>query len=218
MGVIIAIVFILNNDWNIQSSDFGVIKRAGEWIMANRPSFGRISILPNLTGGLLAILAPITFALGFHRFKNGGISKAILPLGMGILVLVGLFLTSSRGAWIALILGMGAWALWRVSGYLSVKTKWPQQMVFTLTLLIILIPSVWLIMTYPGGVVGFAGRLPGSASGESRLDLALNTSKLIGDFPFTGGGLGSFLLVYIPNTSWLRHISCFHTVTIFIWT
>jgi hypothetical protein len=115
---------------------------------------------------------------------------------MGMVVLIGLFLTSSRGAWIALLLGMGVWMLLKVSVYLSVKIRKPSKLVFILLLLLLLIPALWVIGAFPGGVVGLADRLPGSASGESRFDLAVNTVKLIGDYPFTGGGLRSFPGLY----------------------
>ena len=196
MGVIIAIIFILINEWNTQSSDLGVINRAGGWIMANRPSIGSLSLSPNFVGGLLAILVPIPLALGLYSWKKGDRAKAILSLAMGMVVLIGLFLTSSRGAWIALLLGMAVWALWKISVYLSVKIRKPSQLVFILLVLFLLIPVLWVIGTFPGGVVGLADRLPGSASGESRFDLAVNTARLIGDYPFTGGGLRSFPGLY----------------------
>jgi hypothetical protein len=115
---------------------------------------------------------------------------------MVLVVLIGLFLTSSRGAWIALLLGMGVWVLWKVSIYLSARIRKPSLLFFILLLLFLLIPALWVIGTYPGGAVGLADRLPGSASGESRFDLAVNTVKLIGDYPFTGGGLRSFPGLY----------------------
>ncbi|MBE9473347.1 MAG: O-antigen ligase family protein, partial [Chloroflexi bacterium] len=196
MGVIIAITFILNNDWNTQSSDFGVIDRARGWIMVNRPPIGFLSLSPNFAGGLLAILVPIPFALGLYSWKKGDRAKAILSFAMVLVVLIGLFLTSSRGAWIALLLGMGVWVLWKVSIYLSVRIRKPSLLFFILLLLFLLIPALWVIGTYPGGAVGLADRLPGSASGASRFDLAVNTVKLIGDYPLTGGGLRSFPGLY----------------------
>ncbi len=196
MGVIIAIIFMLNNDWNTLSSDLGVINRAGGWIMANRPSIGSLSLSPNFVGGLLAILVPLPFALGLYSWIKGDRAKAILSLGMGMVVLIGLFLTSPRGAWIALLLGMAVWVLWKVSVYLSVKIRKPSQLVFVLLVLLLLIPALGVIGTFPGGVVGLADRLPGLASGESRFDLAVNTARLIGDYPFTGGGLRSFPGLY----------------------
>jgi hypothetical protein len=56
----------------------------------------------------------------------------------------------------------------------------------------IAIPTVWFVLAYPGGLIALFDRLPGLASGESRLDLAISAGKLIEDYPFTGGGLRSF--------------------------
>jgi hypothetical protein len=56
----------------------------------------------------------------------------------------------------------------------------------------IAIPTVWFVLGYPGGLIALFDRLPGLASGESRLDLATSAGKLIEDYPFTGGGLRSF--------------------------
>jgi hypothetical protein len=122
-GVIIAIIFILNNDWNTQSSDLGVINRAGGWIMAIRPSIGSLSLSPNFIGSLVAILVSIPIAFGLFSWKKGDRTKAILSLAVVMVVLIALFLTSSSGVWIALLLGIGVWGLWKVSIYLSVKIK-----------------------------------------------------------------------------------------------
>jgi hypothetical protein len=196
LGVIIAIIFLLNNDWTNQSTDLGVIQRAGDWFQALQLSFGDIQIRPNFAGGLLAIIVPITAAYGIHSLFNGEKTKAIFAIACGIVIISSLFLTSSRGAWIALFLGLGAWLLLRASDYLSVKIKLSQPVIFGLFLTLVLVPSIWLIATYPGGAVGLTKLLPGVPSGESRSDLALNTSKIIGDYPFTGGGLQSFPGLY----------------------
>ena len=120
MGVFIAIIFLFTNDWHTQSSDFELIKSAGDWIMANRPPVKDVGLTPNFTGGLLAILVPIPFALGMHDWREGKPVNSIFAIGMGIVILVGLLLTSSRGAWIALLGGIGMWLLWLFSMYLSV--------------------------------------------------------------------------------------------------
>ncbi|MGB5844108.1 MAG: O-antigen ligase family protein [Anaerolineales bacterium] len=192
MGVFIAIIFLFTNDWHTQSSDLELIKRAGDWIMANRPPVNKVVLTPNFAGGLLAILAPIPFALGIHAWRKGNLVQTILSIGMGMVILTALFLSSSRGAWLALFVGIGLWLLWRFSMYLSLKAKKSPILLFGLLLLIILLPLLWVISIFPGGVVELAERLPGLPTGGSRYDLAVNTGKLIGDYPFTGGGLRSF--------------------------
>jgi len=192
MGVFIAIIFLFTNDWHTQSSDFELIKSAGDWIMANRPPVNKVGLTPNFAGGLLVILVPIPFALGIHAWREGKPVNSIYAIGMVIVILVGLLLTSSRGAWIALLGGIGLWLLWRFSMYLSVKAKKSPFLIYGLLLLIVILPLLWVISILPGGIVGLAEWVPGLPTGGSRYDLAVNTGKLIGDYPFTGGGLRSF--------------------------
>jgi len=192
MGVIISVIFLFTNDWGAQSSDLVLIQRAGDWIMATRPQAIPAVLTPNFAGGLLAILVPIPIASSIHYLQNKKKIEFSLTVGMVVIILGGLFLTSSRGAWIALLGSIGLWLLWWFSQFLAAKAKKPPLLIFGLLLLITVLPSVWIISLLPGGIVGMAARLPGLPTGASRYDLAVNTSKLIADYPFTGGGLRSF--------------------------
>ena len=192
MGVIIAIIFLFTNDWPSQSSDLGLIKLAGGLIMAYRPPVEVMFLTPNITGGLLAILVPIPTAVSIHYWRVGKTMKSVLALCMVPVILGGLFLTSSRGAWIALLVGVCLWLIWRFSLYLSSRANKPALLLFGLLLLITILPLAWVISTMPGGIVSMAERIPGLPTGGSRYELAMNTSKLVGDYPFTGGGLRSF--------------------------
>ena len=96
LGVIIAVIFILTNDWHSQSSDLDLIKRAGEWIITIRQPVDQVFITPNFAGGLLAILVPIPVAISIYFWQKKDVIKSILGVGMVIVILGGLFLTSSR--------------------------------------------------------------------------------------------------------------------------
>jgi len=192
MGVIIAIIFLFSNDWQTQSSDLELIKRAGDLIMVIRPPVEASFITPNFAGGLLAILVPIPTAISIHYWRVGKTMKSVLAVGMVLIILGGLFLTSSRGAWIALLVGVCLWLLWRFSLYLASRANKSALLLFGLLLLITILPLMWIISIMPGGILSIAERIPGLPTGGSRYELAMNTSKLIGDYPFTGGGLRSF--------------------------
>jgi len=192
MGVFIAIIFILTNDWHSQSSDLTLIRRVGEWIMLMRPPIQVSLLTPNFAGGLLAILVPFPFAVSIHYWRDGKRIASLLAISLVVVILVGLFLTSSRGAWIALITGTGLWLIWRFSLYLAAKADKHPLILFGLLLLITILPLMWVISLAPGGMLGLADRIPGLPTGGSRYELAVNTGKLIGDYPFTGGGLRSF--------------------------
>ena len=196
MGVIIAIIFILNHDWNTPATDLGVINRAGRWIIAVRPAIGILALPQNFVGGVLAMLVPIPFAYGVNNWRTEKYTQAIIFFSMVVLILIGIILTSSRGAWLALFLALLGWVLWRTSIYLSRRINQPNWVIYLLLLWLILLPVIWIASTGPEGIVGLANRAPGLPSGESRLELFESTTKLIGDFPFTGGGLRSFAGLY----------------------
>jgi tetratricopeptide (TPR) repeat protein len=52
--------------------------------------------------------------------------------------------------------------------------------------------AVVIVLTYPGGLLGLANRLPGLQSGYSRVALWGDALTLVRDYPLTGGGLTSF--------------------------
>ena len=165
MGVIIAIIFSLNHDWNTPATDLGAINRAGEWIMAVRPSIGILALPQNFVGGVLAMLAPIPFAYGVSKWKKEKYAQAIILFSMVVLILIGMILTSSRGAWLALFLALLVWVLWRVSINLSRRINQPYWLFYLLLLLLILLPVIWIASTAPEGIIGLANRAPGLPSG-----------------------------------------------------
>jgi O-antigen ligase len=196
LGVIIAIVYFFTNDWHDQATDLAVINRAGEWIMSVRPISGSLSLPPNFIGGVLAMLVPIPFSLAVYCWRKGEYVKTIISMSMVLVISIGLILTSSRGAWIALLIAIFGWILWRLSVSIADKINQPYWLIYCLLLVILVIPAILLIITSPGGFVGLVDLAPGLPSGDSRLELFQSTVKLIGDFPFTGGGLRSFAGLY----------------------
>lgn len=196
LGVIIAVAFIATNDWNTQSSDFELISRAGAWISARVGLNIDLALLPNTTGGLLAMLVPIPIALSIAGWQRRDLPLMTTSLLIVLIILTGLLFTSSRGAWLALIAGMLLWLLWRFSVFSSKTFSWSPQTIFLVCLVVILLISCIFAVSYPGGIVSLVDNLPGAVSGSSRLELSENTLKLVQDFPFTGGGLRSFPGLY----------------------
>lgn len=196
LGVIIAITFTVSNDWSSQSSDLELIDRAGEWFTAHFQVNLGFSLPPNIAGGLLAMIAPIPIALSIAGWQLKDFSQITFGAIVTLVILIGLLLTSSRGAWLALIAALLVWLLWRLSVFLSTIIMRSPQTIFLLSLLLILLPVIIFTMLYPSGFLSVADSVRGLPSGASRIELAENTTKLIQDFPFTGGGLRSFPGLY----------------------
>jgi tetratricopeptide (TPR) repeat protein len=205
MAAVIAAYFLLTYDWRAFPTDFAVLDRVGVWWMSFRPSIQGF-LHPNIAGGLLATLIAFPLASGIRAWQR---SRRWLMLSNGLLVglvLIALTMTSSRGAWGALAIVLGAWGVWELGRFVARHLGWPSRLVSGLLLLLAIGAGLLVILTHSGGVVALAGGVPGAPDAESRYELAYNTLRLVADFPFTGGGLGAFsglysrymLIIFVP--------------------
>jgi O-antigen ligase len=192
----VALYFLLSHDWQTQSADILLIHRAGMWWMGARPLAIAQSIHPNIAGGLLALFLPFYVALGMRAWRKQSIRLGLFVFLTGMISVVGLLMTSSRAAWLALAIALGIWLLWGLSSYLARVVSSDRRFVFGVALLIAVVVVSLIGLRHPGGMVGIVGNLPGSDTAVSRLEIAGNTVKLIADYPFTGGGLASFPGLY----------------------
>lgn len=197
LGVSIAIYFLLSQDWsNNSSGDFSEIDRIGTWLMLSRPELNLGGLLPNQAGGLLALLFPFTLAFGIDGWKKHKRSSIVIAILCATGMFVGLILTSSRGAWLALLAGLGIWGLWWLCERIAGGDIRKAVAFFGVVLAGLLIVGLAGVIFYPGGLLGLINLLPGLPDGGSRLKLAKSALQLISDFPLTGGGLRSFPGLY----------------------
>jgi hypothetical protein len=196
-GVLLSLHFLLVNDWQALPADFRLIARLGQAWMAVRPSLPGQALAPNITAGLLAAILPFTLALGLPAWRerktlhNAWLLIAWAGLAAGLLLLT-LFMTSSRGAWLALGAGLIFWLAWQpgeryLAGLLG-RRKWPILLAGTALVRL----AAWLFLALPGGLSRLFELAPGLPTGQSRLGIDRLALHLIVDFPFTGGGLGAF--------------------------
>lgn len=195
-GVFFSGYFLLTHDWQILPADLDLLNRLALRWMSIRPTFPIRAIHPNIAGGLMAMLSPFPIAIALRAWRARRIRAGAFALAAGGLTGAGLLLTSSRAAWLALAAALGVWLLWGLSGIAAHRTGRSRNLIFAVAMLCVCVPAAAYALSYPGGLVALANKLPGLASGTSRLDLARHTFHLIGDFPFTGGGLGAFAGLY----------------------
>ncbi len=196
LAVWIALVFLLTTDWQTQNADVDLVNRLIRLFAARVPNFGPALLRPNVAGGFLAALIPLQIGLGLRGLLLRRPADVIAS-GLGLTIsLLGFLLTSSRGAWLALAAGLGLWTLWGASGWAARRLGRPRRYAFFPLLGLTAVAAIVLVGTYPGGLLGLANRLPGLASGTTRLALWQNTLALVGDTAFTGGGLASFAGLY----------------------
>ena len=196
LGVAVTLAFLFNNNLASYQADLGIIQQIIHWWVSIRPAGLFNSLPPNLAGGILAVLFPFGILMMSESFRKGKIILSAFSVIMVVLMSGGIFLSSSRGAWIALIAALLT-VLLMVGGRLVVGSL---SNTAQLVLLIIFLSAVGIgVGAFINGFDGLAGvmeSLPGLPSGASRLDLARDTIHMSADFPFTGGGLAAFPGLY----------------------
>lgn len=200
-GAALASYFLLTYDWRQHPADLTVLNRLGWAWQAWRPQLAAAPLPPNVAGGLLAMLAPLSVA-GLTQARRANRRGAALAVGLALLIMgLGLALTSSRGAWMALAAGLGLWAAGVIGSRWLPAWAWGRWglglagLVAAGALLLSAALVGWAMLN-PADLVALVDRLPGLRSAASRLELFRNTYRLVQAFVLTGGGLAAFAGLY----------------------
>ena len=195
-GVITTTLFAFTNNWETFTADIGYANQLSK-IFIQIQQFSKFERVldpelfhPNFVGGINALLLPLNAASTIHYWKK---NNKILGLFSSLVLLVlalGLFLTSSRAAWVATILGFGVFIL---LNYANIG-KFLSENHYILPIIPIAIIAIGVVAPLILSEIFFESTVPiiEVTSFKSRLQLARQTYYLIADFPFTGGGLASF--------------------------
>jgi tetratricopeptide (TPR) repeat protein len=197
VGIAIGSLFLLTHDWYVQPNALSSINTvAQKWVQV-RPRIDLATIDHNQAGGLIAMGLPFPIAMMARAWKENRRVLAVVAFGIGMLLVVFLLMTGSRGAWLASIVGFGVWFLWEGAGWIARSLQASRSKVFFLFLFIgIGIPALILSLQYNEELSALIERFPGGDTSGSRLPLFIDTLHLIDDFSILGGGLGSFPGLY----------------------
>ncbi len=195
LGSLIALSVFFDTNLPGYTPDLAIIKRVlSEWV-ALRPSFQIDALSPNVSGGILAMLLPFSLILSRIAFKRG-IAHGMFSLLPAVLMMGGLFLTSSRGAWAGIAVAAVVLLLLIGSRYIVRYIKPTFLIILSILLIAGVILGIRFAIIESEFVARTLDRFPGFPFGLSRLDLIANSWNLLADFPFTGGGLRAFPGLY----------------------
>ncbi len=197
-----ALYFLLTSDWQLWQGKVGWLgPLVGVLASLRQPAPGHL-LHPNMVGGLLAALLPLQ--VGALRWRSSPAWLRSVGLLLIALALLGLLVSSSRGAWIALLAVAGLWLLWQAAGALAARAR-PQpdgenaaagrqrwQLAITLALLLGSAAVALALL----GVTPLGGRLLDAAN-SSRITLWADTLDLLQDTPLTGLGFEAFQMAYV---------------------
>lgn len=196
-GVGISAHYLLTYDFAAAPRRLEWVNQVGRWLMEFRPQTGWRSIHPNYAGGLAAIFGAFLLYPLREAHKSGGGSAVILHVsalvGMTVIILT-LFMTTSRGVGMAVAGGVGVWALWKFIVLWGSRRRSHFERFFPALVLIYLCVLTVLLYLGPASS-GSVGENHHFGSG-SRSELFSRSLYLIQDYAITGGGLGSFPGLY----------------------
>lgn len=193
-GGFVTTLYLLVYDWSAYPGDIQLINRLGMQWMQVRPSISVDQIHANVVGGVNAISLPFCIQAVAYNWKHEKKILTLLTMVLAGILLVGLFLSSSRAAWLAVFVGGVPWVLLNpISRLLNTDLK---RLLF---LFIVVLISILLIVLFYGvsdQLISYDGPLVEIESFYSRIEIYRNLPHLMTDFPFTGGGLNSFAGLY----------------------
>ncbi|MBC8446793.1 MAG: O-antigen ligase family protein [Chloroflexi bacterium] len=215
-AAVLGVYFVTQRDWVAEPAKFTAITRLGTWIAARTPRVPGPTINGNVLAGALALVWPINLALvltsrksqvtgrrspehvsrfTFHVLRFTLYVSRIISLFTLLLVTFALIMTGSRGAWLALGVAGALWLLRRL------RQRWVR---LADALAVTVIAAALGLLLWPGaagrlstaGLAGWLGSIPVGGTALNRFDLYRQALTLLRDYPFTGSGLGCFMMVY----------------------
>ncbi len=197
----------LTHDFAADPGEFGWINSLGSWLNAALPVKAGPTLHPNVAAGTLLVSLPFgaLFAWGAAAQRKAG--PFALAAGASAVILLGLLLTDSRGAWA----GLGAAGL--LAGLAAVQRRWFASRAakgrFWAALL-----TLALLLAALLARLGYLDRLTGEipdpgGSMQPRSALWREGLGLARDYFFTGAGLDTFslnhaaysILTHVPFTA-----------------
>ncbi len=214
IGIGIAIYFLLTFDFSAQAEKFQVLHQLGLAWMNMRPGLALPSIHPNDVAGI-AIIAGVygvSFLDGSPR--DNRVARIMTLTGL-VIVLFAVVLSSSRGAFLALIGSTFILSIW----WFLLRQNSPQT-----KRLLDLLPGLVIIGIVTVGIMEFfiPLRLLGPSFfvsdgvGISRSELIHSGLQILRDFPFTGGGLNSFPGLYSQYVLVIPYYSILNSHNMFL--
>jgi O-antigen ligase len=209
--------FLLSHDWTAGPGKFAALYGVGLWVQAHRPQVPLPEdIHPNIAAGGLALMLPLG-AGGVVRTWSQGRRLLALVGALGVtLGLIALALSASRGSW----LGLGAGVL--TAGYLAWRFgpgRWsPLRLVGDVLLIEAVLAA---LATFGVALSGpsldrWLGTIPMGDSAIGRAQLWRDSLGLIGDYSFTGSGLGATSMVYSSYVLLIHVPFAYHMHNLFL--
>lgn len=196
--------FLLVYDWAASgTSKVDFLHQVGLWLQEARPVISvPEDINANVAGSALTVLLPLGFAGVVWAWRTGARDNKLwlfIALGGALSLLIGmsaLILSASRGAWLGLLAGAVA-VIWLALRRRLSEATGKRHLLdgLALTVLLVGLTGYWLAFQQ-AELAQFLGSVTVGESAVTRPVLWQDALALIGDYPITGSGLDSTMMVY----------------------
>jgi hypothetical protein len=214
-GVAVSLYFLLTLDFVASPAKFQFINQIGLKWMSIRPVVSWPAIQPSDTAAGIAIITSV-YGLYFLAAKpetnRNKLVRILVLLGFGI-VLAAVVLATSRGALVALAAVTGVLLAWLFIRRIGL---WKENVYrFFPAGVLLFLGLTALLLTRPLGVLDNRF-FSGMNLILSRSELIRNSISIMIDFPFWGGGLGSFPGLFSQYVLVIPYYSLLNSHNIFI--
>ena len=221
----LSVYFLATNDWTLWPAEFGSVTRLGQSLQRLLPPVQGPRLNPNDVGGLLAMMLPFV-AWGVLRHwlleeSSAGTERRLVWLRVLwawvalAIVLFGLLMTSSRGAWLACAVAGLLGGLWWLVMPLEPNGKGQRWIALGLAVvglvIAVVIGTLWLVAEE----ISFAQFFdPGTWF--NRLEFQRNSLILAKDYALVGAGLDGFEMLYSAYALLIHVGFIFHSYNLFL--
>jgi len=198
LAAVIGAYFLLTYDWTTAKYvKFSVLQQIGLWLQAHRPAiYVSQDLKPNLIAGGLVLALPLGTGGVAWAWRRRYRQAAVIGALALFLALVALVLTAARGAWFAFS------AATVTAGYLEwrrILARYPSLRrlgdVLLVGGLLVAVVGFGAALAWPD-LEQWLDTLPRGRTAISRIKFWRDSLTIIGDYPFTGSGLGSTEMVH----------------------
>jgi len=201
LGIGLSFYFFMANDWTTaawveHTAKAPALVSVGKQISTSLPALPKQNITPDVLGGILAALMPVVVALVVLSRVTRRWLSVVWLVGLAVVGMAWL-VSTSRGAWFAVLGVAGIWAVWHGSGWWVSRRKMQADRAWAARWLI-LVGSLFIgsVSLAAALFIARSGRLPALDGWMDRLLLWRDGWLLARDYAFTGVGLGMFPMQY----------------------
>ncbi|MCO5198519.1 MAG: O-antigen ligase family protein [Anaerolineae bacterium] len=188
----LSVYFLITTDWSLSP-----LAQVGERL--GLPYVAAESVHPNVVAGVLATVLPFAGAVIYARRRTPLLQS--IAVALMIILVIGLVVSFSRAAWLALVVVVLLWLCWRFFGRIM-PTHNRRRFAFTITVSILVLALCAVFLTTPGSAIGMLRTI---LADQGRFDLYSDSFMLLLDYPILGAGLGSFMMNH-ATYAYLTHV------------